>query len=49
MAADYIDKEPVVSVIMGVYNQCNQIELLQAVNSILAQTFKDFEFIIYDD
>lgn len=49
MATDYIDKEPVVSVIMGVYNQCNQIELLQAVNSILAQTFKDFEFIIYDD
>lgn len=49
MAADYIDKEPVVSVIMGVYNQCNQVELLQAVNSILAQTFKDFEFIIYDD
>lgn len=49
MAADYIDKEPVVSVIMGVYNQCNQVELLQAVNSILAQTLKDFEFIIYDD
>lgn len=49
MATDYIDKEPVVSVIMGVYNQCNQVELLQAVNSILAQTFKDFEFIIYDD
>lgn len=45
----YRDKGPVVSVIMGVYNQCNQVELLQAVNSILLQTFQDFEFIIYDD
>ncbi len=38
-----------VSVIMGVYNQYNQIELMQAVNSILVQSFTDFEFIIYDD
>lgn len=34
---------------MGVYNQYNQTELMQAVQSILAQTFTDFEFIIYDD
>ncbi len=43
------DKEPLVSVIMGVYNQYSQIELMQAVNSILVQTLPDFEFIIYDD
>lgn len=40
---------PLVSVIMGVYDQDNQIELMQAVNSILVQSFTDFEFIIYDD
>ena len=44
-----MEKRPVVSVIMGVYNQFNQIELMHAVNSILVQTFTDFEFIIYDD
>lgn len=40
---------PEVSVIMGVYNQKNQLELEEAVNSILVQSFSDFEFIIYDD
>lgn len=40
---------PKVSVIMGVYNQKNEMELMQAVNSILVQTFEDFEFLIYDD
>ncbi len=34
---------------MGVYNQYNEIELMQAVHSILAQTYTEFEFIIYDD
>lgn len=43
------EKKPLVSVIMGVYNQYSQIELMQAVNSILVQTLSDFEFIIYDD
>lgn len=38
-----------VSVIMGVYNQWNKDVLKAAVDSILSQTFKDFEFIIYDD
>lgn len=38
-----------VSVVMGVYNQRNRQVLLDAVNSILNQTFSDFEFIIYDD
>lgn len=38
-----------VSVIMGVYNQKNKDILKAAVDSILSQTFKDFEFIIYND
>lgn len=38
-----------ISVVMGVYNQKNKKILRQAVNSILNQTFRDFEFIIYDD
>ncbi len=40
---------PEISVIMGVYN-CPKKEMLkQAVDSILNQTFSDFEFIICDD
>lgn len=42
-------KEPEISVIMGIYNQNNRDWLEQAINSILCQTFTDFEFIIYDD
>lgn len=38
-----------VSVIMGVYNQMDKNTLNWAVESILAQTMSDFEFIIYDD
>lgn len=41
--------EPKISVIMGVYNQWDSEALKQAVQSILNQSFKDFEFIIYDD
>ncbi len=44
-----MSRTPTVSVIMGVYNQKNEVELMQAVNSILVQTFEDFEFLIYDD
>lgn len=40
---------PEISVIMGVYNQWNESVLLEAVQSILRQTFWNFEFIIYDD
>lgn len=40
---------PEISVIMGVYNQLNRDELFSSVESILNQTFQDFEFIIYDD
>lgn len=40
---------PEISVIMGVYNQFNRDVLFTAIKSILNQTFKDIEFIIYDD
>lgn len=43
------EREPLVSVIMGTYNQHDRTELMQAVKSILMQTFTEFEFIIYDD
>lgn len=40
---------PVLSVIMGVYNCPSQKMLVRAIDSVLAQTFSDFEFIICDD
>jgi len=40
-------KEPLISVIMSVYN--SEEYLKDAVESILDQTFEDFEFIIVDD
>jgi len=40
-------KEPLVSVIMPAYNAEKFIG--EAIESILNQTFKDFEFIILDD
>lgn len=40
---------PEISVIMGIYNQFDKEALFSAVNSILSQSFRDFEFIIYDD
>ena len=39
--------QPVVSVAMAVYNTYRY--LAQAIESILCQTFDDFEFIIIDD
>ena len=42
-------KRPMVSVIMGVYNQWDKQALYEAVYSILNQTFTDFEFIIWND
>lgn len=42
-------KDPLISVIMGVYNQWDRESLQQAVRSILQQTFTEWEFIIYDD
>lgn len=41
--------KPLVSVIMGVYNQWDEKILYDAVKSILAQTYKKFEFIIWND
>ena len=42
-----LSQEPMVSVIMPVYNA--QAFLRTAIDSILNQTFTDFEFIIFDD
>ncbi len=39
---------PIISVLMGIYNE-NKIYASQAIDSILNQTFSDFEFIICDD
>lgn len=40
---------PNVSIIMGVYNCKNYNLLRKSVDSVLQQTYKDFEFIICDD
>ena len=42
-------KKPFLSVIMGIYNCPTKDMLIRAVNSILNQTYTDFEFIICDD
>lgn len=42
-------KNPSLSVIMGVYNEKNISQVKKAINSILNQTWDDFEFIICDD
>lgn len=42
-------EQPLVSVIMGVFNQWDEKTLLESVNSILNQTYKTLEFIIWDD
>ncbi len=41
--------KPLVSVIMGVYNQWDEAVLREAVDSILNQTYENIEFIIWDD
>lgn len=41
--------EPVLSVIMGLYNCPNEEMLMRAVDSVLELTFSDFEVIICDD
>lgn len=41
--------KPQISVVMGVYNPKSKEEMLRAVESILNQTYTDFEFIICDD
>ena len=42
-------EKPIISVIMGVYNQWDENILKRAVHSILNQSFREFEFIIWDD
>ena len=39
--------EPVISVVMAVYNEAKYVK--EAIDSILSQSFKNFEFIIVDD
>lgn len=46
---NHINKIPLVSIIMGVYNAGNSNMLKQAIESILSQSMQDFEFIICDD
>mgnify|MGYP002765787785 CR=1 FL=1 len=48
-AGDTLEKQPMISVIMGVYNQIDLEAFEKAVNSVLNQTYKDFEFLIYND
>lgn len=42
-------KQPEISVIMSVYNQWDFTYLEESIQSVLTQTFGDFEFIIYSD
>lgn len=42
-------EKPMISVIMGVFNQWDEEELQASVNSILKQSYGNFEFIIWDD
>lgn len=41
--------KPMISVIMGIYNEQNQSQVMKAVESVLDQTYGEFEFIICDD
>lgn len=42
-----MDKEPLVSILTPVYNQCPHIE--QTIRSVLSQTYENWEWIIIDD
>ncbi len=44
-----VQKDVEISVIMGIYNQQNREQLSKAITSVLSQTFRNFEFIIYND
>ena len=45
-----MNKEQIeISIVMGVYNQKDHKAIEQAVDSIINQTIKNFEFLIYDD
>ena len=47
MSKNNVNKDPLVSVIMATYN--GERFIAEAIQSVLDQTFKDFEFIIVDD
>lgn len=40
---------PKISIIMGVYNVQNYDELQRSIESIINQSYKEWEFIICDD
>lgn len=40
---------PKISILMGIYNEKKKEQVIKAIDSILNQTYKDFEFIICDD
>ena len=42
-------KRKMVSVLMGVYNEKDRSHVMQAIDSVLGQTYSDFELIICDD
>jgi glycosyltransferase involved in cell wall biosynthesis len=47
MASDTVETSPTVTVAIPVYNE--RTHLRTAVQSVLAQTFDDFELIVVDD
>ena len=42
-------ENPRISVLMGIYNEQNKIQVQRAIESVLQQTYEKFEFIICDD
>lgn len=48
VAAFYVTRRPMISVVMSTYNRADSF-LVPAIESILNQTYKDFEFIIIND
>lgn len=49
VSAEYETAAPMISVIMGVYNQRDLTVFDKAVSSVLNQSYDNFEFLIYND